>query len=69
MKRFLRAVLFLAAILLTATAVSGAGLGNFRKTNQYGGFSDVGETDWYYENVKAICEYGLMVAVTCRGFE
>ena len=47
---------------LTASPKTG-GLDHFQKKNQYTSamFSDVRESDWFYENVKAVYEYGLMI--------
>lgn len=47
---------------LTASPKIG-GLDHFQKKNQYTSamFSDVRESDWFYENVKAVYEYGLMI--------
>lgn len=47
---------------LTASPKTG-GLDHFPKKNQYTSamFSDVRESDWFYENVKAVYEYGLMI--------
>lgn len=47
---------------LTASPKTG-GLDHFKKKNQYTSamFSDVRESDWFYENVKAVYEYGLMI--------
>lgn len=47
---------------LTASPKTGR-LDHFQKKNQYTSamFSDVRESDWFYENVKAVYEYGLMI--------
>lgn len=47
---------------LTASPKTG-GLDHFQKKNQYTSamFSDVRESDWFYDNVKVVYEYGLMI--------
>ena len=59
----LAAVLLTAALSVSALAADKAGLDNFKKTNEWkdGTFSDVTSGDWFYENVKAAYELGLMI--------
>jgi len=60
----LAAVLCFGLLPAAAFAAEGAaGLGNFVKRNAWtdGIFSDVESDDWFYENVKSVYEYGLMV--------
>ena len=57
------AVMLTAALSVSALAADKAGLDNFKKTNEWkdGTFSDVTSADWFYENVKAAYELGLMI--------
>ena len=60
-----RAIIILLAVLMTvsaAPAVSAEGTEAFVKRYEYGDdvFSDVHAGDWFFENVKACYEYGLM---------
>ncbi len=60
-----RAIIILLAVLMTvsaAPAVSAEGTKAFVKRYEYGDdvFSDVHAEDWFFENVKACYEYGLM---------
>lgn len=56
--------LFLTVVLLLSLVIpmqaASPSLSNFKKQTEYTGFSDVSTSAWYAENVKAVCEYGLM---------
>lgn len=64
-KRSLCLVLSLALCLGAAHA---AGEESFPAVNAYPGYADVGETAWYYDNIKLCNEVGLMNG-TDKGFE
>ena len=65
------AVLLLAVLILGGTsAVSAASPGSvFRRSRDYEGFADVSAGSWYFENVKAAYEYGLMVGRGAHEFD
>lgn len=68
------AVILLAVLLLvgyTAAPASGQGDpdGGFRRSRDYAGFDDVNTGNWYFENVKAAYEFGLMVGRGERTFD
>ena len=62
MKRMLSLVLVLALLFALEIPVfaGDAGLQNFSPATAYVPFSDVPADAWYAENVKTVCEYGLM---------
>ena len=68
MKRIRQIVSFVVGCMLTvsfsvsAVAYGVVGLNNFEKTLEYknGFFADVSSTQWYYDNVSSVYEYGLM---------
>lgn len=64
MKRTKLISLFLAVLMLLSAVVpvsaASVGLQNFKPAAEYTGFSDVAANAWYEENVKTVCEYGLM---------
>lgn len=62
MKRMLSLVLVLALLFAFEIPVfaGDAGLQNFSPATAYVPFSDVPSDAWYAENVKTVCEYGLM---------
>lgn len=62
MKRMLSLVLVLALLFALEIPVfaGDAGLQNFSPATAYVPFSDVPSDAWYAENVKTVCEYGLM---------
>lgn len=64
MKRTKLISLFLAVLMLLSAVVpvsaASAGLQNFKPAAEYTGFSDVASNVWYADNVKVVCEYGLM---------
>lgn len=55
----LLALVLVFSMAAPASAASG-GLSNFKPQNVYAGFSDVAGRAWYAENVRIVCEYGLM---------
>ncbi len=69
MKKFiitLTALLSLSAMFLTASAQGTS----FQKTKTYtGGFSDVKQTDWFYNSVKDVYELSLMEGVSAVRFD
>lgn len=70
-----RGAVFLLAVLAlvgyTAAPASGQGGqdGGFLRGRDYAGFDDVNAGSWYYENVKAAYEFGLMVGRSERTFD
>lgn len=65
-RRILSVILALCTVLTLTPITSFAddsGLSNFQKNTDYtnGQFYDVKSGSWYEENVKKVCEYGLMV--------
>lgn len=56
-------VMLLGVIPMAAIAAETSGLDNFVRSNHYSEetFSDVSSSDWFYENVKAAYELGLMI--------
>ena len=56
-------VIMMGILLASAIAAETNGLDNFKKVNIYEAdtFSDVSTSDWYYDNVKAAYELGLMI--------
>ena len=68
-KRLLCAFLALALVLsappFSFSALASAGMDNFRRDTPYepGSLTDVADTAWYAENVRAVCELGLMVGM------
>lgn len=54
------AIVMSLAIILPADASAAVGMGNFKKTREYAGFSDVPAGQWYSNDVKQAYELGLM---------
>lgn len=54
------AILLTMAMVLPAGASAAVGMGNFVKTREYSGFSDVPAGQWYSNDVKQAYELGLM---------
>ncbi len=50
---------FVSALLLLSVSAS-AQIPAFQKTTARASFSDVSERSWYCDNVRSVCEYGLM---------
>jgi|GEM_PF-1922877 len=77
MKRASRIVsLLLSAVLLSSllappsrASAQASGMSGFSRTRTAPAFSDVPSDAWYYENVKAVCEYGLMVGKSDTVFD
>lgn len=47
-------------LILTVPISAAAGLDNFTVSKTFTGFSDVSESSWYYQDVRTVCELGLM---------
>ena len=60
MKKILSAILVLCLCFGIGTAAMAAGIENFAPNTQYGNFTDVSKSDWYYESVRTANEYGLV---------
>lgn len=60
---FLAVIMCISVIPMSVFAAAEDGLGNFTKRNSYEAdlFSDVSESNWFYDNVKTAYELGLMV--------
>ena len=58
--------LLLVFALLVSTLSAAAGFDGFSKQKTYtdGIFTDIAQGDWFYDNVRAIYEYGLMIGTT-----
>jgi len=65
MKKYLALVL---AAALCLGAVPALAAEHFPTVNQYAGYGDVRETDWFYDNAKLCYEVGIMTG-TDKGFE
>ena len=63
-------VLLFSMLPAAALAAETGGIDNFKKINSYAdaSFSDVSSNDWFYENVKAAYELGLMVGRSSTAF-
>ena len=63
--------MLLCASLLPLSVSAAEGLGNFKKTNTWsdGMFTDVGVSDWFYEDVKSVYEHGLMIGKSDTSFD
>jgi len=64
----LTAAALCAALLLTPALAALKSGGKFPAVNQYAGYGDVKETDWFYDNAKLCYEIGIMTG-TPNGFE
>lgn len=60
--------LFLSAALLLSPALAVGSEEKFPTVNAYPGYTDVKETDWFYDTAKLCYEIGIMTG-TDRGFE
>lgn len=60
--------LFLSAALLLSPALAVGSEEKFPAVNAYPGYTDVKETDWFYDTAKLCYEIGIMTG-TDRGFE
>ncbi len=60
---FLAVIMCISVIPMSVFAAAENGLGNFTKRNSYNSelFTDVSESNWFYDNVKTAYELGLMV--------
>lgn len=54
------ALLLTLALTFSVSVEATPGAANFEKKTAYTEFSDVQSSSWYYQNVKSVCELGLM---------
>ncbi len=63
------ALLMALSLAPAASASSSAGMGNFKKTREYPGFSDVPDSAWYADDVRQAYELGLINGKTRNTFD